>query len=573
MSISTSQLSANIIEICHALDQEPKHQIIVAGGSIWDAELGVGLLLSRGVRVLRFVGVDHQASSKREACKATYTSFQSYLDATLDTMILFARIIVTGSKDSLSQIQYQAQIKPRKELYTWERNIGCFFRLPSAHEDLTNLYSFLKVESQLDFDLPKTVSRTLQIIKKTKQYRYFLRMINLLNYDGVIDGQFPFKAIEQCMLGKALTHEESLEIKVLARRLNIFDEITLQELWMGLKVMFDLNERYQECSGRSILRVAEALEKEGVSIFLRRDTASKEWLKDLLRGERKEVEVNGKVYELSGAISLPRPGEDQRVVFSIKNEKKWMYICSGYNPFVLMREFDIQQEKDVGIPLQKILHIDESGLGAVIERLSESLDSCSWPEDSSLFEVVDKKRLKAVAYWIQYCIKNKFTPSPLNPAHIMFSFEDSLCLLKPVEKEKFDYLALEKLIWTVAAGSDYVYEYLLKESTLSTCSLNEFYFESMFAKIEGRPFDIVQEALHRGIKDDPLVKQAQILQTHAIRARDDVLAMHLARGNLVSTEMVNKIFQELYISKNYTIRIPASFKRALFNSTLKSMHV
>ena len=65
MSISTSQLSANIIEICHALDQEPKHQIIVAGGSIWDAELGVGLLLSRGVRVLRFVGIDHQASSKR----------------------------------------------------------------------------------------------------------------------------------------------------------------------------------------------------------------------------------------------------------------------------------------------------------------------------------------------------------------------------------------------------------------------------------------------------------------------------------------------------------------------------
>ena len=75
------------------------------------------------------------------------------------------------------------------------------------------------------------------------------------------------------------------------------------------------------------------------------------------------------------------------------------------------------------------------------------------------------------------------------------------------------------------------------------------------------------------IKDDLLVKQAQVLQAEAIRVRDDVLAMHLARGSLLTTDVVNKQFIELYKSKNYTVRIPPSFKRALFNSTLKAIAV
>lgn len=115
--------------------------------------------------------------------------------------------------------------------------------------------------------------------------------------------------------------------------------------------------------------------------------------------------------------------------------------------------------------------------------------------------------LNQIASLLKHFVKHDFTPAKFNIDTLMLNREYHLKVLKPLDKDAFNFQAIEDFIIACSNGQQPIVDYLREKSGINTHPVSKFYQEIQRLSQANQEFDINSLASIYKISDPQIIRK------------------------------------------------------------------
>lgn len=313
-----------------------------------------------------------------------------------------------------------------------------------------------------------------------ESYQQLKKNIDIMKLEGINGSPLPLSILRKASTWtfKEKPGEDNLDrilLKSWCKKLDA-KKFKVRNLDRGLSAIVNHINTFNQ-AGTSLkadlVNLELALIDEEFNGFDRIDSKHIKWRDELAKGNKKiSSELEKDIFNVlktkvvfGEQINKRTLSEDKNIVFELKNEKGDInpdyVIVIGQNRAKLPLVQRARAERGWGIRTAEFHYVDPRGRFAIVEKLSQPLNSTSWKSTGTLLES-DKNLATPIQQMLQWFLKQNNTPKNLNKDCLMFNRHRELKATKGCLKGEYDAMALETMAYECSNNNLAVYKFLIE---------------------------------------------------------------------------------------------------------------
>lgn len=332
---------------------------------------------------------------------------------------------------------------------------------------------------------------------KTDLLESCIRYQRIIDLQGLHPDSQPhifFEALSRMSTGQVLYHEQERKMDKFVERLNELSkdkEITIGFLHRILKSIYEIVPE----ADKNFARLEVELIDKGCKLFAEEDPAHIRWRNSLKPGDTITVNDGNNTEQivLGNRIGTKSTEPDNNHFYEISNDPARVVWISIHPAMMQLKEYFREEYctyKRGNLGVVKFLAIDVNGRCAIMERLDHPINSVAWTSTKKITQA-DKIGCDIFVDLIQTFIKKNETPSfgsrteEYSPKYLMFTSNNELECSRIPKHGKFNFNALENIVFALAAKNLPVFQYIMSKSGLSEHRYAEYYNHLVHNALKG----------------------------------------------------------------------------------------